>query len=56
MNLSEPKAMTFYIAAGLAVLGLLGFLIQLPVITGLAFWLVLAGFVVLAIGVLMPNM
>ncbi len=56
MILSEPKSTTFYIAVGLAVLGLLGFLIQIPVVTGLAFWLVLAGFVVLTLGVVMPNM
>ena len=56
MNLSAPKNTTFYVAVVLAVLGFLGFLIQIPVITGMAFWLVLVGFVVLAAAVLMPNL
>ena len=56
MKLSAPKTLTFYIAAALAVLGFLGFLIQIPVVTGLAFWLVLVGFLVLAASVLLPNL
>jgi hypothetical protein len=56
MNLSAPKNITFYIAVALAVLGLLGSLIQLPFVTGQAFWFVLIGFIVLAIGVVMPDM
>jgi hypothetical protein len=56
MKLSAPKTTTFYIAAALAIFGFLGSLIQIPVITGLAFWLVLVGFVVLALSVLMPNL
>ena len=56
MKLSAPKNLTFYIAAALAVLGLLGSLIQIPVVTGLAFWLVLVGFILLAASVLMPNL
>ena len=51
MKLSTPKNITFWIAVVLAVLGLLGFLVPtLPVIGGFAFWLVLVGFVVLALG------
>lgn len=56
MNLSAPKNVTFYIAVVLAVLGLLGAIIQIPVITGLAFWLVFVGFLVLAASVLFPNL
>lgn len=56
MKLSAPKSITFYIAAALAVLGLLGYIIQLPVLTGLAFWLVLVGFIVLAAAVMLPDL
>ena len=56
MKLSAPKNLTFYISVALAVLGFLGFLIQIPVISGLAFWLVLVGFIVLGAAVVMPNL
>jgi hypothetical protein len=56
MKLSAPKNVTFYVAVVLGVLGFLGFIVQLPVLTPLAFWLVLVGFVVLAAGNLLPNL
>ncbi|MBN2044534.1 MAG: hypothetical protein JW757_05895 [Anaerolineales bacterium] len=55
MKLSRPKVITFWIAVILAVLGVLaaqGFLAQL---SGYAFWLVVAGFVVLALGNLLKD-
>jgi hypothetical protein len=56
MKLSAPKVITFWIAVILAVLGVLASLgtIQLP--SGYAFWLVVAGFVVLALGNLVKGM
>lgn len=56
MKLSAPKNLTFYISIVLAVLGLLGFLIQIPLITDLAFWLVLVGYIVLGAAVVLPNL
>ena len=56
MNLSAPKNTTFYVAAVLGLLGLLGFLIQIPFVTGLAFWFVFVGFLVLGAGVMLPNL
>ena len=50
MNLSAPKQLTFWIAVILAVLGILATLVTIPVLSGFAFWLVVIGFVVLAIG------
>lgn len=50
MNLSAPRQVTFWIAVVLAVLGILAQLITIPVLSGFAFWLVVIGFVVLAIG------
>lgn len=56
MNLSAPKNVTFYVAVVLAILGFLGFLIELPLVTGLAFWFVFVGFLLLAASVLLPNL
>lgn len=55
MKLSPPKHVTFYIAVILAVLGIIGSFVSIPVLSGLAFWLVVAGFVVLAAGNLIDG-
>jgi uncharacterized membrane protein len=55
MNLSEPKTTTFWIAVVLAVLGVLAAIVKIPVLSGIAIWLVVAGFVVLALGNLMKG-
>ena len=54
MKLSAPKNITFWIAVVLAVLGLLGFLF-IAFLEPYAFWLVLVGFVVLALGNLLEG-
>ena len=56
MNLSEPKQVTFIVAVVLAVLGVLAALVPIPVLTGLSFWLVVVGFIVLAVGNLVPDL
>jgi len=56
MKLSAPKVVTFWIAVILAVLGLLAQQGALSALSAYAFWLVVLGFVVLAIGVLMKGM
>lgn len=56
MKLSAPKNVTFYVAAVLGILGILGMLIQLPFITGAAFWLVALGFIILAASVLVADL
>ncbi len=56
MNLSAPKQTTFLVAVVLAALGFLGYLITIPVLTDLAFWFVLIGFVVLAVGNLVEGL
>ncbi len=50
MKLSPPKQTTFWISVVLAVLGLLGKLVTLPVVSAYSFWFVLVGFVLLALG------
>jgi uncharacterized membrane protein len=56
MNLSAPKQMTFIVSVVLAVLGLLATIIQLGFLTGIATWLILLGFIVLAAGCFVPNL
>ncbi len=50
MNISAPKQITFWIAVIVAVIGLISYLVTIPVLSGLAFWLVLLGFIILAAG------
>lgn len=56
MRLTPPKQTTFWISVILAVLGLLGKLVTLPVISMYSFWLVLIGFVLLALGSIMTGL
>lgn len=56
MKLSTPKQITFWVAVALAALGLIGYLFELGFLSGLAFWLVLIGFIVLLLGNLLPNL
>jgi heme/copper-type cytochrome/quinol oxidase subunit 1 len=56
MNLSAPKQMTFIVAVVLAVIGLLAAIIPLGFLSGLSFWLVLVGFILLAAGCFVPNL
>ena len=55
MRLSEPKVITFWIAVVLFVLGLLGFF-SVAALEPYAFWLVVIGFVVLALGNLVRGL
>jgi threonine/homoserine/homoserine lactone efflux protein len=56
MNLSAPKQTTFIIAVVVALLGLLAAIVPLGALTGMALWLILLGFIVLAAGCLLPNL
>lgn len=55
LKLSAPQVVTFWIAVILAVLGVLASEGILSGLSSYAFWLVVAGFVVLALGNLMKN-
>ncbi|MEM5773790.1 MAG: hypothetical protein AAGU05_02220 [Anaerolineaceae bacterium] len=55
MKLSAPRIITFWIAVLLAVFGFLG-AVGLPVLSQFAIWLVLAAFIILALGNLMKGM
>jgi hypothetical protein len=56
MKLSEPKVTTWWIAVILGVLGILAFLVKIPVLSGYSFWLVAAGFVILALGTYLKDL
>jgi hypothetical protein len=49
MKLNQPKVITWWIAVILGVLGLIGNIATVPVLTDLAFWLVLVGLALLAV-------
>ena len=56
MKLSEPKVITWWIAVILGVLGILAALVEIPVLTGIAIWLVAAGFVILVVATLVKGL
>lgn len=56
MKLSEPKVITFWIAVILGALGIIANLVTIPVLSGIAFWLVVAGLVVLVLGNLLKGL
>jgi hypothetical protein len=50
MRLSAPKKTTWWVAVVIGVVGVVANLVTIPVISGFAFWLVVIGFVLLALG------
>ena len=49
MRLNAPKAITWWIAAIAGVLGIVAKFVAIPVLSGVSFWLVVAGLVLLAV-------
>jgi heme/copper-type cytochrome/quinol oxidase subunit 1 len=56
MKLSAPKQITFWIAVVIAAVGLIAHLVTIPVLSGLAFWLVVIGFILLAVANLVEGL
>jgi hypothetical protein len=56
MKLTEPKVVTFWLSVALGLLGLLGYLKAVAVLSPYAFWLVLAGLVLLALGNMLKGL
>jgi len=56
MNLNAPRKITWLVALVIAVLGLIGYLVTIPVITSLAFWLVLIAAVLLLLATYMEGL
>jgi hypothetical protein len=56
MKLSTPKQITFWTAVAVAAVGLIASLVTIPVLSGLALWLVVIGFIILAAGCLVDSL
>jgi len=56
MVLTPPKVLTFWIAVLLGVLGLVGKLVSVPVLTPYAFWFVFVGLVLLVLGLIIKGL
>lgn len=56
MKLNPPTKIAFWISVVLAVLGLLGSLVTIPFVSGLAFWFVVVGYAVLVTSLLVKGM
>jgi len=56
MRLSAPMVVTWWIAVILGVLGLLGHFGTIAVLSQYSFWLVAAGFILLALATLLKNL
>jgi hypothetical protein len=56
MKLSAPKVVTFWISVGLVVVGLLAFQGTFAGLASYALWLIVAGFVLLALGNLLKDL
>jgi hypothetical protein len=55
MRFSPPTKLVFWITVALAAIGLIGFFVTIPVISGLAFWFVLVAYIVLAASLLIKG-
>jgi hypothetical protein len=56
MNLSAPKVITWWVAVILGALGILSYLVTVPVLSGFAFWLVAIGFVIFVVATLVKGL
>jgi hypothetical protein len=45
MNFSAPKQITWWVAVIVGAVGILAYLVTIPVLSGFAFWLLAVGFV-----------
>jgi uncharacterized membrane protein YhaH (DUF805 family) len=56
MQLSAPKQITWWVALALVVIGLIAQLVTIPVLSGLAFWIVVVAAVLLLVAAYIPNL
>jgi hypothetical protein len=56
MRLTPPKVITWWVAVILGVLGLLGYLGSVAALAPYAFWLVMAGLVLLVVATLVKDL
>jgi heme/copper-type cytochrome/quinol oxidase subunit 1 len=56
MQLSAPKQITWWVALALVVIGIIAQLVTIPVLSGLAFWIVVVAAVLLLVATFIPNL
>jgi len=54
--LSAPKKIIFIISVVAFFVGLIGTFIAIPIVSGIAFWLIVSSFVLLALGNILKGM
>ena len=56
MKLNAPKVITWWISVIIGVLGIVASFVTIPLLSGLAFWLVVVGFALLALGTFLKGL
>ncbi len=56
MDLSAPKRITWWVAVIVGAVGILAYLVTIPVLSGFAFWLVVIGFALLAVATAVKSL
>ncbi len=56
MKLNAPKQITWTIAVVLGIIGILGDVVPIGAVAPYAFWLVAAGFILLALGTMLKDL
>jgi hypothetical protein len=56
MKVSKPKNVTWWVAVIAGGAGILGSLVSIPVISGIAFWLVAGAFILLALACIVDGL
>lgn len=56
MKLSAPKQVTWIIAVVAGALGFIGTYVAIPVVSGIAFWLIFGAFVLLALATFLKDL
>ncbi|MBN1303875.1 MAG: hypothetical protein JXA13_05525 [Anaerolineales bacterium] len=56
MSFSAPTQVVWWIAVIVGVLGILGTLVSIPVVSVYAFWLVAIGFILLAVATIVKGL
>jgi hypothetical protein len=56
MKLNAPKKLTWWIAVVAGVLGIIASFVSIPVLSGISFWLVALGFVLLALATYLKGL
>jgi hypothetical protein len=56
MNFSAPKQITWWVAVIVGAVGILAYLVTIPVLSGFAFWLLAVGFVLLAVATAVKSL